>query len=158
MLRIMFVCHGNICRSPMAEIIFREMIKKELLERHVCVASSATSEEEIWNGIGSPIYPPAAAELRRHGFEVSGRRAVKLQADDLEKDDMFIGMDSVNIRNMRRILGVGSESKISKLMDYTSRGGDVTDPWYSDRFDIAFRDIEDGCIGLLEKIKKEIKK
>lgn len=155
MVRIMFVCHGNICRSPMAEFIFKDMIKKQGLSHHFEVASSATSTEEIWNGIGNPVYPPAKAELKLHGISADGKRAVQLKASDYDKYDLFIGMDSANIRNMHRILGGDSEGKIRKLMDYTERGGDVADPWYSDRFDIAYRDIYAGCRGLLEILLAE---
>lgn len=152
MTRIMFVCHGNICRSPMAEFIFKALVKERGLEDEFVIKSSATSTEEIWNGIGNPIYPPAQEELRRQGIPFEKRRAVQLTRSDLDEYDFFIGMDSANIRNMRRILGEGAEKKIYKLMDFTSRGGDVADPWYSDRFDIAYSDIYDGCVGLLNKL------
>ena len=152
MTRIMFVCHGNICRSPMAEFIFKALVKERGLEDEFVIKSSATSTEEIWNGIGNPIYPPAQEELRRQGIPFEKRRAVQLTRSDLDEYDFFIGMDSANIRNMRRILGEGAEKKIYKLMNFTSRGGDVADPWYSDRFDIAYSDIYDGCVGLLNKL------
>lgn len=148
----MFVCHGNICRSPMAEFIFKALVKERGLEDEFVIKSSATSTEEIWNGIGNPIYPPAQEELRRQGIPFEKRRAVQLTRSDLDEYDFFIGMDSANIRNMHRILGEGAEKKIYKLMDFTSRGGDVADPWYSDRFDIAYSDIYDGCVGLLNKL------
>lgn len=150
MKRIMFVCHGNICRSPMAEFIFRDMAKRLKLDGEFSVSSCATSTEEIWGGIGNPVYPPAKAELAKHGISCEGKRAVQLKKSDYEKYDLFIGMDSANIRNMHRILGADHESKIRKLMDYTDRGGDVADPWYSGRFDIAYRDIYDGCEALIE--------
>lgn len=152
MKRIMFVCHGNICRSPMAEFIFKKM----LFERNICdisVSSCATSTEEIWNGIGNPVYPPAREELAKHGILCDGKRAVQLQKSDYEKYDLFIGMDSANIRNMHRIFGGDKDNKIRKLMDYTTRGGDVADPWYSDRFDVAYRDIYDGCKALIEVLE-----
>ena len=152
MVRIMFVCHGNICRSPMAEFIFKKMVPERGLEAKFEIKSSATSTEEIWNGIGNPVYPPARAELAKHGISPDGKRAVQLQRSDYDKYDLFVGMDSANIRNMHIILGGDPEGKIHKLMDYTSRPGDVADPWYSDRFDIAFRDIFEGCAGLLENI------
>lgn len=152
MTRIMFVCHGNICRSPMAEFIFKALVKERGLEDEFVIKSSATSTEEIWNGIGNPIYPPAQEELRRQGIPFEKRRAVQLTRSDLDEYDFFIGMDSANIRNMHRILGEGAEKKIYKLMNFTSRGGDVADPWYSDRFDIAYSDIYDGCVGLLNKL------
>ena len=149
----MFVCHGNICRSPMAEFIFKKMLEDENLTEKFVVASSATSTEEIWGGVGNPVYPPAKAELARHGISCEGKRAVRLQASDYEKYDLFIGMDSANVRNMNWILNGDKEGKIRKLMDYTSRGGDVADPWYSDRFDVAFRDIFEGCQCLLSQLK-----
>ena len=152
MTRIMFVCHGNICRSPMAEFIFKDMIKRKHLENGFFVASSATSTEEIWGDIGNPVYPPAKAELAKHGISCEGKRAVQLKKSDYDKYDFFIGMDSMNIRNMYRILGSDPDGKIRKLMEYTDRGGDVADPWYSNRFDVAYRDIYDGCDGLLESL------
>ena len=154
MIRIMFVCHGNICRSPMAEFIFKNLAVKRGVSNNFVVASSATSTEEIWRGIGNPVYPPAKTELAKHGISCEGKRAVQLIRADLDRYDMFIGMDSANIRNMHRILGEGADEKIYKLMDFTDRGGDVADPWYSDRFDIAYRDIFDGCQALLEKLLK----
>ena len=153
MVKVMFVCHGNICRSPMAEFIFKRMVAERGLEAEFEIRSSATSTEEIWNGMGNPVYPPAKAELAKHGISCDGKRAVQLQKSDYDKYDLFVGMDSANIRNMHRILGGDPESKIHKLMDYTSRPGDVADPWYSDRFDIAYRDIYEGCAGLLESLK-----
>ena len=153
MKKIMFVCHGNICRSPMAEFIFKRMVAERGLEAEFEIRSSATSTEEIWNGMGNPVYPPAKAELAKHGISCDGKRAVQLQKSDYEKYDLFVGMDSANIRNMHRILGGDPYGKIHKLMDYTSRPGDVADPWYSDRFDIAYRDIYEGCEGLLETLK-----
>jgi len=150
-MKIMFVCHGNICRSPMAEFIFRDMAEKAKLP--ITVSSSATSTEEIRNGIGNPVYPPAKAELAKHGLSCDGKRAVQLQKSDYDKYDLFVGMDSANIRNMHRIFGGDPDGKIRKLMEYTDRGGDVADPWYSDRFDIAYRDIYDGCKALLESVK-----
>jgi protein-tyrosine phosphatase len=117
------------------------------------IASSATSTEEIWNGVGNPVYPPARAELKKHGIDPGEKRAVQLCRDDYGKYDLFIGMDSANIRNMHRILGGDAENKIRKLMDYTDRGGDVADPWYSDRFDIAYRNIYDGCEALLRELE-----
>ncbi len=152
MTKIMFVCHGNICRSPMAEFIFRDMVKKAGLQEKFVIASSATSTEEIWGGRGNPVYPPAKAELAHHGIKCDGKRAVQLKLSDYESYDLFIGMDSANIRNMHRMLGGDPEGKIRKLMDYTGRGGDVADPWYSDRFDIAYRDIEEGCRALLKAL------
>ncbi|MBQ7838043.1 MAG: low molecular weight phosphotyrosine protein phosphatase [Clostridia bacterium] len=112
----------------------------------------ATSTEEIWGDVGNPVYPPAKAELAKHGISCEGKRAVQLKKSDYDKYDLFVGMDSMNIRNMYRILGSDPEGKIRKLMEFTDRGGDVADPWYSGRFDVAWRDIYDGCEGLLESL------
>ena len=155
MTKIMFVCHGNICRSPMAEFIFKKIADTKGISEQFVIASSATSTEEITGGIGNPVYPPAKAELARHGITCEGKRAVQLKKSDYNKYDLFIGMDSANIRNMHRIFGSDPDSKIYKLMSYTSRGGDVDDPWYSQRFDIAFNDIYDGCAALLDKLTKK---
>ena len=150
----MFVCHGNICRSPMAEFIFKDLAEKQGIADRFVVSSSATSTEEIWNGIGNPVYPSAKAELAKHGLSCNGKRAVQLKKSDYDKYDLFIGMDSANIRNMLRIFGSDPDGKVRKLMDYTDRGGDVADPWYSDRFDVAYQDILEGCTALLEAVIK----
>ena len=154
MTRIMFVCHGNICRSPMAEFVLKKMIAERGMTDQFVIASSATSTEEIWGGVGNPVYPPAKAELARHGIACEGKRAVQLTGADYDKYDLFIGMDSANIRNMHRILGKDPQGKIRKLMDYTPRGGDVADPWYTRRFDVTYSDIVAGCEGLLNEILK----
>lgn len=153
MLKIMFVCHGNICRSPMAEFILKKMVADKGIADRFVIASCATSTEEIWGDIGNPVYPPAKAELKKHGIFCEDKRAVQLKKGDYDQYDLFIGMDSYNVRNMQRILGGDPKGKIRKLMDYTDRGGDVADPWYSDRFDIAYRDIYDGCKALLESLE-----
>ena len=156
-MNLVFVCTGNICRSPMAEFIFKDLVKKQGVAERFSIASSATSTEEIWNGTGNPVYPPAKAELARHGLSCDGKRAVQLQKSDYDKYDLFIGMDSANIRNMLRIFGGDPDRKVRKLMDDTDRGGDVADPWYSGRFDVAYRDIYDGCTALLNTILKQDK-
>ena len=149
MLKIMFVCHGNICRSPMAEFILKDKLKKRGWENRCRVASCATSTEEIWGGHGSPMYPPAKAMLAAHGIPYTEREAVQLKGRDYGEYNLFVGMDSANIRNMMRMLGGDPQGKVCRLMDFTDRGGDVADPWYSRDFDSAYRDIEDGCEGLL---------
>lgn len=150
----MFVCHGNICRSPMAEFIFKDLAEKQGIADRFVVSSSATSTEEIWNGVGNPVYPSAKAELAKHGLSCNGKRAVQLKKSDYDQYDLFIGMDSANIRNMLRIFGGDPDGKVRKLMDYTDRGGDVADPWYSDRFDVAYQDILEGCTALLKAVQK----
>ena len=141
MIKIMFVCHGNICRSPMAEFVFRDMIKKAGVQDRFFVASSATSTEEI----GNSVYPPAKAELKKHGINCDGKRSVQLRFDDYDKYDLFIGMDNANIRNMTRIFGKDPQNKIRKL-----NAADVADPWYYGNFDVTYADVEKGCRTLLE--------
>lgn len=155
MKRIMFVCHGNICRSPMAEFILKDMVRRRGIAEDFVIESSATSTEEIWNGVGNPVYPPAREELLSHGITCDGKRAIQLKKSDYDKYDFFIGMDSMNIRNMQRIFGGDPEDKIRKLMEFTERGGDVADPWYSGRFDETWRNVYDGCEALLEYILNE---
>ncbi len=152
MHRIMFVCHGNICRSPMAEFILKDMVSRLGIADEFVIASSATSTEEIFRSVGNPVYPPAREELAKHGISCEGKRAVQLQASDYGRYDLFIGMDSANIRNMTRMLGGDPEGKIRKLMDYAG-GGDVADPWYSGNFQVTYRDIYEGCTALLEAIR-----
>ncbi|MBQ8885444.1 MAG: low molecular weight phosphotyrosine protein phosphatase [Clostridia bacterium] len=149
---VMFVCHGNICRSPMAEYILKDMARKRGVFERLIIASSATSTEEIWEDIGNPVYPPARAELVRRGVPCGSHRAVQLKRSDYEKYDLFLCMDSANLRNAARILGGDPEGKCRKLMSYVPRGGDVADPWYSGRFDVAFDDIFAGCEGLLDTL------
>ena len=153
MKKIMFVCHGNICRSPMAEFIFKKMLNEKGISENFVVCSSATSTEEIWGDRGNPVYPLAKKELLKHGITCEGKTAVQLKKSDYDKYDYFIAMDSMNVRNIMRIFGSDKEGKVSKLLDHTDRKGDVADPWYSDRFDIAYNDILRGCEALLEKLK-----
>lgn len=152
MIKIMFVCHGNICRSPMAEFILKNMVSQKGLQENFAICSSATSTEEIWNGVGNPVYPPARAVLESHGIDPTGKRAVQLNKSDYEKYDLFIGMDSANIRNMRRIFGGDSKGKIHKLMEYTHSTADVSDPWYTRDFDRCYNDIYKGCKALLKSL------
>ncbi len=148
MIKIMFICHGNICRSPMAEFIFKDMVKKSGREKEFVIASSATSTEEIWNGIGNPVYPPAKAELEKHSISCKGKRAVQLKKSDYDRYDIFLCMDSHNIDNAVRIFGGDPENKVSKLL----KNRDVSDPWYTERFDVAYRDIYEGCLTLMENL------
>ena len=146
MKKIMFVCHGNICRSPMAEFVMKDLVQKAGREKEFVIDSSATSTEEIGNG----IYPPAKAKLRQKGvpfFEHYARQITKAEYDDW---DLFICMDSYNQRNLMRIFGHDKDNKIKKLLDF-SYGGDVADPWYTGDFEQTYMDVVSGCDGLLEK-------
>ena len=148
MIRIMFVCHGNICRSPMAEFVMKRLVREAGREDEFFIRSSATSTDEI----GSPVYPPARRELTKHGIDTAGKVAVRLTIDDYDKYDLFVGMDSANIRNMTRMLGGDPDGKIRKLMEYTSRGGDVADPWYTGDFEATWDDVYEGCTELLKTL------
>ena len=154
MISVLFVCHGNICRSPMAEFVFKNMLNKKQLQSDFYIASAATSTEEIWNGIGNPVYPPAKKELARHGISCDGKRAVQLKKSDYDKYDYLIAMEERNRRNMLRILGSDPEHKVSLLLDYTDCPGNIADPWYTGDFEITYRDIVKGCAGFLEHLVK----
>ena len=148
MTRIMFVCHGNICRSPMAEFIMKKLVYELGYCQEFVIASSATSTEEI----GNPVYPPARAELSKHNIDCTGKVSVQLKKSDYDRYDYFIGMDSANIRNMNRIFGSDKDGKIYKLMTFAGKSGDVADPWYSRDFGTAYKDIAEGCRGLLDHL------
>lgn len=149
MIKILFICHGNICRSPMAEFVLKDMVEKQGIADQFEIASAATSTEEIWNGIGNPVYPPAKAKLAEHGISCAGKRAVQLTPSDYGKYDYLIGMDSANIRNMRRMLGSDPEGKIAKLLSFAGSERDISDPWYTGDFDATYRDAVQGCEALL---------
>ena len=149
--RILFICHGNICRSPMAEMVMKELVRREGLADNFTIASCATSTEEI----GNPVYPPARSELARRGIPCERRGARQLTRSDYANYALLICMDSWNVRNALRITGGDPEGKIHKLLEYAGRSGDVADPWYSDRFDVCYDDILAGCEGLLEAVLSE---
>ena len=169
--RILFVCHGNICRSPMAEFVMKDLVRKAAIEREknqACLDSSeceqarpevkgvledsfiiesaATSTEEI----GNSVYPPARRKLAEHGIGCVGKTARQMTRSDYDRYDLLIGMDSWNIRNMRNICGGDPEGKIVMLMDFTNRPGDVADPWYTGDFEATWRDVLEGCQALLD--------
>ncbi len=149
MIKILFVCHGNICRSPMAEFIMKEMVRKNGLSDKFEIASCATSREEI----GNPVYPPAKRKLEEHGISCIGKTARQMTKEDYAYYDYIVAMDRYNIRNMAKFVGDDLEKKVSLLMDYTDHPGDVADPWYTGDFDITYTDVLDGCRGLLEHIR-----
>ena len=151
MIRILFICHGNICRSPMAEFVMKDLVKKAGLEGRFHIESAATSTEEI----GNPVYPPARRKLAEHGIDCDGKTARQLTNSDYGKYDLLIGMDRANLRNMRRICGGDFANKLHLLMDFTDRPGDVADPWYTDDFETTWRDVLEGCTSLLERLKSE---
>ena len=149
MVTILFVSHGNICRSTMAEFVMKDLVKKAGLESQFEIASAATSTEEI----GNPVYPPARRKLEEHGIDCQGKRARQLCRADYVKYDYLIGMDRANLRNMERICGGDPEGKLSLLLDYTDRPGEVADPWYTGDFEQTWKDVLEGCRGLLHAIQ-----
>ena len=149
MIKVLFVCHGNICRSPMAEFVLKDMVKRAGLEKDFEIKSAATSTEEI----GNSVYPPAKAKLAEHGISCKGKTAVQMTKQDYEYYDYIIAMDKYNLRNMKKLIGNDEKKKVSLMMDYTDRGGDVADPWYTGDFETTWNDICEGCKGFLAKIK-----
>lgn len=145
---LLFVCHGNICRSPMAEFVMKDLVEKAGLSDRIYVESAATSTEEI----GNPVYPPARRTLAAHGLSSKGKTARQMTRADYDRFDLIVCMDDWNIRNVRRIVGDDREGKICKLLDFTQRPGDVADPWYTGDFDATWRDVSEGCRGLLARI------
>jgi protein-tyrosine phosphatase len=141
----------------MAEFILKDMVTKRHIEDKFYIASAATSTEEIWNGAGNPVYPPAKQELAKHGITCAGKCAVHLQRSDYREYDYIIGMDRANIRNMLRIFGGDPDNKVSMLMKHAGIDREVTDPWYTGRFDIAYQDILHGCKAFLNTICTDIK-
>lgn len=148
MKRILFVCHGNICRSPMAEFVMKDLVAENGLEEQFYIESAATSTEEL----GNEVYPPAKRKLAEHGISCKGKTARQMKQADYDRFDLLIGMDEWNIRNMTRICGGDPENKIHKLLDYTKRRGDVADPWYTGDFDATWRDVTEGCQCLLQSL------
>lgn len=146
-MKILFVCHGNICRSPMAEFVMKHLAASAGM-RGLTIASAATSTEEI----GNPVYPPARRKLSEHGISCEGKTARQLTRADYDAWDLLIGMDGANLRNMRRICGGDPEGKIRLLMDFTGQPRDVADPWYSGDFEATWRDVNAGCQALLSWI------
>ena len=150
MIKILFICHGNICRSPMAEFVMKDLVKKQGLEQEFEIASCATSTEKIWNGIGNPVYPPAREELARHGISCGSKRALQLTNSDYDYYDYLVCMDSRNVRNAARI--TGRSDKYTMLLEYTGENRDVADPWYTGDFGTTYKDVLAGCEALLEHI------
>lgn len=150
MVKIMFVCHGNICRSTMAEFWMKHVVKQAGREKEFYIASSATSTEEI----GNPVHHGTKKKLAEFGISTAGKQAVQLTKSDYEKYDYFLGMDSANIRNMLRIFKTDPENKVSRLLDFTDNPRDIRDPWYTGNFDETFDDVSEGVKAFLDTIKR----
>ena len=149
MIKVLFVCHGNICRSPMAEFVMKSLVEQAGLADQFEIASAATSTEEI----GNPVYPPARRELARHGLACDGKTARQMTRQDYEYFDYIIAMDHSNLRNMQRFVGSDSMGKVSLLLAHTGRNGDVADPWYTGDFTATWRDVLAGCQALLDELR-----
>lgn len=147
MIRILFICHGNICRSPMAEFVMRDLVEKHDLADRFIIASAATSTEEI----GNPVHRGTRAILAENGISAAGKTAVQLKKSDFDTYDYLIGMDSANIANIRRITGQ-TDKKICRLLDFTHHPRDIADPWYTGDFDQTYADVLEGCQALLEQL------
>ncbi len=148
MIKVLFICHGNICRSPMAEFVMKDMVKKTGASDEFIIESAATSREEL----GNPVYPPVRKLLAEHGISCSGHAARQMTAADYDRYDLLIGMDSANRANMRRICDGDPKNKIHLLMDFTESPGDVSDPWYTRNFEETWEDINEGCKSLMKKL------
>ena len=149
MIKILFICHGNICRSPMAEFVFKKIVKDNGLSDKFLINSAATSTEEIGNG----IHHGTKAKLTEKNIPFTSHRAVQITKSDYDNYEYLIVMDSMNLRNMQRILGFDSQKKVHRLLDFTSCQRDVADPWYTGNFDVTYNDIDKGCHALFDYIK-----
>ena len=150
MIKILFVCHGNICRSPMAEFVMKDLVNKKGMADQFEIASAATSTEEI----GNPVYPPAKRKLKEHGISCEGKTARQMTKEDYAYYDYIIAMDRLNLRNMTRFAGNDPDNKVSLLMDFTNHPGDVADPWYTGDFDATWNDVYEGCVGILNRLSR----
>ncbi len=148
MKNVLFICHGNICRSPMAEFIFKDMVKKRGIAGQFHIESAAVSSEEI----GNPVYPPAKRRLAKAGISCEGKTARKVTREDYGNFDYLIAMEKYNLDRLYRITGGDPDVKIHLLLDYTGRGGDIADPWYTGNFDVTYDDITEGLEGFLEHL------
>ena len=149
MTKILFICHGNICRSPTAEFVMKNLVKQAGLEDEFHIESAATHDEEL----GNPVYPPSRKKLEENGIDCSGKRARLMCPADYENFDLLIGMDAENSRYMQRMFGADKERKLKNMMDYAGKkGASVADPWFTRDFDATWRDVNEACRGLLEKL------
>ena len=151
MIKVLFICHGNICRSPMAEFVLKAMVKEKGIEKNFVINSSATSYEEI----GNSVHRGTRKKLEEMGIHCGDHRAIRLTKEDYNYYDYIIAMDSNNLKNIDRIIGSDTDNKVYLLLDFTSRKGQsIADPWYTGNFDVTYDDIEEGCVGFLDRVCK----
>lgn len=150
-IKILFVCHGNICRSPMAEYVMKDLVEREGMGDRFFIASAATSTEEL----GNPVHPGTRNKLRQLGISAEGKYAVRLEKGDYEKYDLILGMEQYNLKNIMRIIGKDPEDKVHCLLDFTKSPRDIADPWYTGNFDRTYEDIDEGCRALLQFLKNK---
>ena len=150
MIKIMFVCLGNICRSPMAEFVMKDIIRKKGLEQHFYIVSSATSSEEVGNG----VHRGTVRKLNEMNVRIENRKAVQLKKSDYEKYDYIIGMETRNVNRIKQIVGEDKENKVFRLLDFSQNPRDIADPWYTGDFDITYDDILEGCNAMVDFLCK----
>lgn len=153
MIKIMFVCLGNICRSPMAEFVFKDLVKKEKLEDYFIINSAATSNEEF----GNPVHPGTQNKLREYNISTANKTSIQLKTTDYDKYDYIIAMETSNLRGIMQIIKKDPQNKVSRLLDFTTNPHDIADPWYTGNFDQTYDDVYAGCIALLEYLKQHNK-
>ena len=154
-IRLLFVCWGNICRSPMAEFIMKDLVQRAGRADDFVIASAATSDEEIgWGGVGNPVYPPAKQILASHGLDCGNKRARQMTRADYEKWDLLIGMEEMNLRYMKEICGGDPAGKIRRLLGWSTDPRDIADPWFTGDFESTWRDISEGCAALFAALTK----
>jgi len=151
MIKVLFVCHGNICRSPMAEFILKAMVEKKGMSEQFFIGSAATSTEEI----GNPVHPGTVRKLRSVGISCDGKYAVQLRKYDYNSYDYIIGMETVNVKNILKIVEGDPEGKVSRLLDYSSNPRDIDDPWYTGKFNETYEEVYEGCLGFLRYLRKQ---
>ena len=151
MIKVLFVCHGNLCRSPMAEFVMKDLVNKKGIASEFYIASAATSTEEL----GNPVHYGTRNKLAQVGISTKGKYAVQMKRSDYQEYDYIIGMDNWNYRNMLRIVGKDKEQKISLLLDYTDHPRDVADPWYTGDFETTYQDVLAGCQGFLAYLQQQ---
>ena len=153
MINVLMVCHGNICRSPMAEFMLKDMVEKRYIAHEFYIESAATSRDQVWEGGGSPVHPGTRKRLAKEGISVDGKFARQMTKSDYDRFDYILAMEDYNVRNIMRIIGSDPDGKVKKLLDFSSNPRDIADPWYTGNFDVTYDDILEGLEAFLEHLK-----